>query len=77
MKITINDRRSFRFPTGLVFNYFTAGILCRKLKKCGLHLTRKQIVVCIREINRYKKSHAEWSIVEFEGKDGDCVKIKI
>ena len=77
MKVTINDRRSFRFPTWLVVNDFTAGILCRKLKKQGLNFTRKQIAVCIREIKRYKKDHAEWNLIEAEDADGKRVVIKI
>ena len=75
MKITINDRTVFLFPTGLIANRFTAGIVCRKLKKEGIQLTRKQILLFFKEIKRYKKSHADWNLVEVDSKDGDRAKI--
>lgn len=80
MKISINSgdtKLVFRFPTGLVFNRLTAGIVCRKLKKEGFHLTRKQTVLFIKELKRYKKTHRDWNLVEVEGSDEDSVIVKI
>jgi hypothetical protein len=77
MKITINDRTVFLFPTGYIANRITAGIVCRKLKKEGIRLTRKQVSLFINEIKRYKKSHADWNLVEVDSKDGDRVTVKI
>ena len=79
MKISINSgdtKLVFRFPTGLVFNRLTAGIVCRKLKKEGFHLTRKQTVLFIKELKRYKKTHRDWNLVEV-GSDEESVIIKI
>ncbi|MBO7274589.1 MAG: hypothetical protein J6V22_07010, partial [Clostridia bacterium] len=67
MKISINwdnTKLALRFPTGLVLNRFTAGIVCRKLKKEGIHLTRKQTVLFIKELKKYKKKHRDWNLVE-------------
>ena len=53
MKILIKSDKSkivLRLPTGLVFNRFTAGTVCRMLKKEGITLTRKQIVLFIKEL---------------------------
>ena len=80
MKISINSGDTkfvFRFPTGLVFNRLTAGIVCKKLKKEGIHLTRKQTILFIKELKRYKKKHRDWNLVEVEGSDEDSVIIKI
>ena len=77
MKITINTRTVFIFPTGLIMNRFTSGIIRRKLKKEGIRLTRKQVSLFINEIKRYKKSHADWNLVEVDSKDGDRVTVKI
>ena len=77
MRISVNNRTMFLFPTGLIANRFTAGIVCRKLKKEGIQLTRKQILLFFKEIKRYKKSHADWNLVEVDSKDGDRVTVKI
>ena len=80
MKIAINSGDTkfvFRFPTGLVFNRLTAGIVCRKLKKEGINLTRKQTVLFIKELKRYKKTHRDWNLVEVSENDTNSVIIKI
>ena len=77
MKITINTRTVFLFPTGLIANRFTAGIIRRKLKKEGVRLTRKQTSIFIKEIRRHKKNHADWNLVEVDCKNGDKIRVKI
>ncbi len=77
MKITLNTRNVFFFPTGLIANRFTAGIIRRKLIKKGIRLTRKQIGLFIKEFKQYKKNHTDWNLVEVENKDGYTVKVKI
>lgn len=77
MKITINTRTVFLFPTGLIAYCFAAGMIRRKLKKEGIRLTRKQTWLFIKEIRRYKKNHTDWNLVEVEDKNGDTVRLKI
>ena len=77
MRITVNNRNVFIFPTGLVINRVTAEFICRKLKKEGLQLTRKQTLLFIKAIRRYKRNHSDWNLVEIEDADGDTVKVKI
>lgn len=80
MKISINSgdtRLVFRFPTGLVLNRLTAGIVCRRLKKEGIHLTRKQTVLFIKELKRYKRTHRDWNLVEIEENGEDSIIVKI
>ena len=68
---------TLRFPTGLILNRFTAGIVRRKLKKEGIHLTRKQTVLFIKELKKYKKTHRDWNLVEISENDTNSVIIKI
>ena len=80
MKISIKSDQSklvLRFPTGLVLNCLTAGFVRKELKKEGIHLTRKQTVLFIKELKRYKKKHREWNLVEAQGLNGENVIIKI
>ena len=77
MRITINTRTVFLIPTRLVANHIVAGIIRKKLKKQGIILTRKQTSLFLKEFRKYKKSHADWNIVEIYSDDGDTVNIKI
>ena len=77
MKITVNDHTVFRFPTGLILNRLPAGIIRGQLGKRGLRLARKQTLLFIKELKKYKKRHTDWNLVETTEKDGDSVIIKI
>lgn len=80
MKIFIKDDKSemtLCFPTGLVINRLTAGIIRRKLKKEGVLLTRKQTVLFIKELKKYKKKHRDWNLVEISENGTNSVIIKI
>ena len=77
MKITVNNHTVFLFPTGLVVNRLTVGIIRRKLKKEGIILTRKQIILFITEIKRYKKENTAWNIIEVANTSGDIIEIKL
>ncbi len=80
MKILVNwqeQNLNLRFPTGLVLNRVTAGIVARALGKKGLPLSRKQMVCCIRALNRYRKTHPDWVLVEVNSADGDRVEMKL
>jgi len=77
MKIKINTRVVFRFPTGLIVNRFTAGIIRKRLKKEGVRLTRKQTLQFIKGLKQYKKEHTDWNLVEVNSQNGDTVTIRI
>ena len=80
MKISIKSDKSkmvLRFPTGLVINRLTAGIIRRSLKKKGIHLSRKQTVLFIKELKRYKKKHRDWNLVEISENGTNRIIIKI
>ena len=53
MKIAIKwdeTKLTLHFPTALVLNRLTAGIVRKSLKKQGVRLTRKQTVLFIKEL---------------------------
>lgn len=75
MKITLNDRICFVAPTFLFANPLTAGILSRRLKKSGIHLSGKEIALIIKECKKYKIANSDWNILEIEGENS--IKIKI
>lgn len=77
MKVTVNSRTVFALPTRIVANRFTAGFIRKKLEKEGIRLTRRQTLLFVREMKKYKKKHAEWNLVEIEEKNGDTVSIRI
>ena len=80
MRISIkwdDTKLTLRLPTGLILNRLTAGIVCRKLKKEGIHLTRKQTVLFIKELKKYKKKHRDWNLVEASENDTNSIVIKI
>jgi replication-associated recombination protein RarA len=80
MKIAIKwdeTKLTLRFPTALVLNRLTAGIVRKSLKKQGVRLTRKQTVLFIKELKKYKKTHRDWNLVEVEEDGKNSVIIKI
>ena len=80
MKIAIKwgeTKLTLHFPTSLVLNRLTAGMVRRSLKKKGVRLTRKQTVLFIKEFKRYKREHGDWNLVEVEENGKNSVIIKI
>lgn len=77
MKITIENHTAFCAPSGLVLNRVTLGMLRRRLKKESVHISQKQLLLCAKEIKRYKKDHSDWNLVEVFTKEGKAIKIKI
>lgn len=80
MRIVVKDKDShinLPIPTRLVVNGLTAGILCRVLEKQGISVTRKQLMVFVRELHRFRRRHPKWTLVEVEGHEGEQVKIQL
>ena len=75
MRITRNMRSVFRFPTCLIVNRLTAGIIRRSLNKQGIRLPKKLTKKLIKEFKRYKRHHDEWNLVEIYTPRGDIVDI--
>ena len=64
MKVLVNDKTVFMFPTRLAINRLTAGFIRGKLRKEGVKLSRKQTVRLIKTLHKYRRKHPEWNLVE-------------
>jgi len=64
-------------PSGLVLNRFVAGIAPRYLKDHGINITKEQAITFVVALNRYRRKHPDWVLVEVQSSDGDYVKIKL
>lgn len=56
-------------PSGLVLNRFAAGCAPKYLKACGLDIMKEQAITFIKELNRYRRKHPEWVLVELQSSD--------
>ena len=65
------------FPSGLVLNSVSANFLQKYLEEQGIHITREQARAFIKELNRFRKTHKDWKLVEVQGADGDIVDIRL
>ncbi|MBO5252358.1 MAG: hypothetical protein J6C51_00255 [Clostridia bacterium] len=81
MKIVVvnppNKDIRLTIPTGLVLNRLTAAIAPCCLQNCGVNITGKQAAAFIRELNRFRRAHPEWVLVEVQSADGEYVKVKL
>ena len=77
MRIKKSNHTVFLFPTWLIINNFTAGIIRKKLKKDGIAVTRKQSITIIKEIKRYKRHNPDWIFAQINEKSGKTITWKI
>lgn len=80
MRIRVKDENTnlrLLLPTGLFLNRVTAVLAPGLLKKQGVTIERKQAVAFVKALNRYRRSHKDWVLVEVHSKDGAHVKIKL
>lgn len=81
MKIVVksNEGTNIRLPipSGLVLNRFAAGFAPKYLKEYGIDITKEQAINFVKELNRYRRRHPEWVLVEVQSSDGEYVKIKL
>ena len=65
------------FPSGLVLNSVSASFLPKYLEEQGIHITRDQARAFIKELNRFRKRHKDWKLVEVRDAKGDYVEIRL
>lgn len=81
MKITIineNNNLNLRFPSGLLLNGLTASAVGAMLKRKAheLNISGSQLRTLIRAVNKYRKKHKDWVLVEIQENSGETVVIK-
>jgi len=81
MKIIVHSSGSqkinLRLPSGLALNPVSALFLPKIMEQNGIHMTRKQAFIMVKTINRYRRSHPDWNLVEVQAATGAYVKITI
>lgn len=81
MRIVLKSKRGpnirLPIPSELVLNRVTAGLVRKHLKECGLTVSKKQTVAFLKTLNRYRRKHPEWVLVEAQSSDGTYVQIKL
>ncbi len=77
MQIKVENKVSLKLPTGLALNSLTACLAPSFFKKYGLNLTRKQCLTLVKALNRYRKAHPEWVLVEVEDHKGEQIRIRL
>ena len=79
MKILVNSpgQKGIRlhFPTVLGLNPIAALFLPKIFRQNGTAITRKQALAMVRAINRYRRSHPAWKLVEVRSTNGNHVDI--
>ena len=81
MKIVVKSNEGpniwLPIPSGLVLNRFDAGFAPKYLKGYGLDITKEQAVTIIEALNRYRRKHPEWVLVEVQTSNSEYVKVKL
>lgn len=81
MKIIIRDPKTknltIRFPSFLVLNSVSAILLAKIMRKYRANVSRQQAKLFVKELNRYRRHHRNWKLVEVQSADGEYVEIKI
>ena len=81
MKIVVTTKEGpnirLPIPSGLVLNRFVAGFAPKYLKEYGIDISKEQAVVFVKALNRYRRKHPEWVLVEVESSNGEYVKVQL
>ncbi len=81
MKIIVKESQGTNlwipFPSCLVFNRFSAGFLAKTVNGKGVRMDKAQARVIIKALNRYRRKHRDWVLVEVLSADGNYVEIKL
>ncbi|MBQ7875789.1 MAG: hypothetical protein IJ316_00725 [Clostridia bacterium] len=72
-----NTNIKLSVPTAVVVNSFTAMFIPKVLEPHGVKITKKQSVKFMKALNKYRHNHEDWTLVEVNSSNGDCVKIEV
>ena len=81
MKIVIKEGNKTKLwigiPSCLLFNRVSAAIIHSKMKKEGKNIKTKDLVKFFKALNKYRRRHRDWVIVDILSSENDSVKIKL
>lgn len=84
MKIKVKDADTnikIISPTCLFLNRLTAlavpKIFKKKLKQHGIEITTAQAVKFVKAVNRFRRRHKNWKLVEVKSSDGEHIEIRL
>ena len=79
MRIIVNEsggeNHDIGIPTGLALNHATLGFVSKLCQKNGVNISKKQLLVLLKALKDYKKTHPDWKLVEVDELDGEHVEI--
>lgn len=64
-------------PTGLALNPVLAVAMPKIMLRSGVEMNQRQALAVIKAINRYRRGHPDWKLVEAESSDGSYVEVTI
>ena len=64
-------------PSWLILNRFAASVAPKYLKEYGIDITKKQAAAFVKALNRYRRKHPEWVLVEAQSSGGEYVTVKL
>ena len=77
MKVILNSKTVFVFPTRLIANGLLAHFISKKTKKAGIRLTKRQIMTLLKEFRKHRKNFPDGVFLEVTEKNGDSITIKV
>lgn len=81
MKIIVKDGKDTNInlvlPTGLLVNHFSAMFAPKVLEQNGVMITKAQAIQLVKAINKFRRHHKDWKLIEVQSSDGTYVEIKL
>lgn len=69
------EHHDIRIPTGVALNRVTVGVISGICKKNGVEISKEMLLELIKAVKDYKKTHADWKLVEVDEPSGEHVEI--
>ena len=69
------ENHDITIPTGLALNRGTLGVVSGVCQKSGANISKKQLLVLLKALKEYKKTHLDWKLVEVDEPGGEHIEI--
>ena len=77
MKVILNSKTVFVFPTPLIANGLFARFIIKKAEKAGIRITKRQILTLLKEFRKHRKKFPDGVLLEVSEKNGDSITIYV